>query len=281
MDAWKSRIDPSLPCWWGYGKLLGSLEDGSLPVPADLNRMLTGDINNESGHPIRFAPAESLVGQPYETHIYQTGEVSTRAANWHDLFNALVWARLPRIKVAMNTMHYREQCHLPPAIRGPVRDALTLFDESGVIIVSANPQILERLVMRDWSVFMTGTSAWRNEVRLLVTGHAILEKCLDPYKSMTAHALVLQVDEPFLKQTGDKMIRKLDTSLAQTILKNEILESTSCLSPLPLMGIPGWWAGGQQDFAFYDDPDVFRAAPADLKPAPVHVLDSADQGIFR
>ncbi|HZY15608.1 MAG TPA: DUF3025 domain-containing protein, partial [Ramlibacter sp.] len=28
-------------------------------------------------------------------------------------------------------------------------------------------------------------------------------------------------------------------------------------TPLPVLGIPGWWAGNE-DFSFYDDPLVFR-----------------------
>jgi hypothetical protein len=33
--------------------------------------------------------------------------------------------------------------------------------------------------------------------------------------------------------------------------------NTSCFTPLPVLGVPGWWS--QQDEAFYADTSVFRA----------------------
>ena len=101
---------------------------------------------------------------------------------------------------------------------------------------------------------MTHRNAWRKELNVLVCGHAILEKFLQPYKSMTAHALYLGVDH--LPQA-----KELDIQLASALLEGDMLRSPSSLSPLPLMGIPGWWPEGPQDADFYADRDVFRPAP--------------------
>ena len=45
--------------------------------------------------------------------------------------------------------------------------------------------------------------------------------------------------------------------LADRLRGGDLLDVTKDLSPLPLMGVPGWWGGGQ-DEAFYADKDVFR-----------------------
>ena len=44
---------------------------------------------------------------------------------------------------------------------------------------------------------------------------------------------------------------------ADRLREDDLLDTTNGLSPLPLMGVPGWWGGGQ-DEAFYADKDVFR-----------------------
>ena len=90
-----------------------------------------------------------------------------------------------------------------------------------------------------------------SDTQVLVCGHAILEKFLDPYKALTAHALYLHSSEPM-------PIPEIDGLLAETLLSGELLSGPGDLSPLPLMGIPGWWPAGPQDEAFYSDEGVFR-----------------------
>jgi hypothetical protein len=253
---WKSRIRFGHPCWRGYRRLLDTLPGSEFPHTGHLDALLPKRAVSGSGARIRFVPASRLAGVSYEQHIYETGEVSTRAANWHDLFNALVWCRLPRLKSAMNTLHYRHLDDGPEGGRGSVRDALTLLDESGVIVMGTNSAVLGGLKARDWnSAFVAHRDAWRDEVRVLVCGHAILEKFLQPYKSITAHALYLHVGQ--LPGT-----QELDSQLAGALLEDHVLHSTSGLSPLPLTGIPGWWPEGPQDTDFYADRSVFRPAHA-------------------
>ncbi len=82
--------------------------------------------------------------------------------------------------------------------RGQQRDALTLFDECGVIVFSDRLEILEALAERRWSdAFLANT--FRTSVALSVCGHAMLEKYLSPYKAMTAKALLVYVNTDFMK----------------------------------------------------------------------------------
>jgi hypothetical protein len=264
-----ATIDPEHPCWEGYREFLRVLENATIPSANSLTQLLPEGTVNEAGRPVRFVPASGLDVRDYEKYIYQTGEVSTRENNWHDFFNALAWCRFPRLKAAMNARHYGELDKGKRGRRGQVRDALTLLDESGVIVTGLEPDLLEALAGRDWhSAFVTHRNQWGSNVRVTVCGHAILEKFLKPYKSLTAHALLLHTPEML-------PIGVLDQRLAGAIMNGEVLESTVSLSPLPLAGIPGWWRTGAQDEVFYQDSGVFRPDSGRRPAAPVHKL-SAD-----
>ena len=251
MSDWKTRLTLEHPCWNGYRALIRRLPDAHFPTPADLDRLLIPGQVNAAGRPIRFRAACELPGVAYEKHIYQTGEVSTRENSWHDLFNALVWCRFPRLKAAMNAVHYRHLAEERNGRRGPRRDALTLLDESGVIVTTTRQGLLDALRARDWrAVFEDRRLDWL-DAGLMVCGHAILEKFLSPYKSMTAHALLVLMDD-------DACLADLDTRLAGGIANGSRLDTPADLSPLPLMGVPGWWTDSPQDAVFYADSKVFR-----------------------
>lgn len=256
MQDWKAAIDPDQFCWEGYRTLLEALPGPDFPTPADLTRLLPRTARVRSGRAVRFVPAARLPGVDYERHIHETGQVPTRD-NWHDMANALVWCRLPRLKAALNALHYEHLDEQKAGRRGPLRDALTLLDESGVIVSGDAPALFDALAARDWPrAFVTLREEWQR-VRVVVCGHAILEKFLQPYKALTAHALYLVAG----RHPDDAA---LDRALATALLEEERLRSPADLSPLPLMGIPGWWIGGAQDADFYADRAVFRQ-PRSLK----------------
>jgi hypothetical protein len=98
---------------------------------------------------------------------------------------------------------------------------------------------------------------------VIVCGHALLEKFLRPYKAITAHAVLLKLDDL-------SSLREIDEILAEGLLENHFFNSPSDLSPLPLMGIPGWWNGSVQDNEFYADRNVFRLPPGNFSAAPVY-----------
>lgn len=224
------------------------------------------------GHAIRFVASDTLDDDGYEQRIYTSGQVSTRPDNWHDLFNALVWMRYPRIKTAMNSLHYKAGAAQKSGTRGHLRDALTLFDECGVIVFSSRTEILGALAERRWTdAFLA--DAFSSAVVLSVSGHAMLEKYLSPYKAMTAKALLVQVNADFMALSGMERIDRLDLEIAKQILSGQLLTKPACLSPLPLAGIPGWWPPQEQnDQHFYDDPHVFRRPAPQFTPAPVFSL---------
>jgi len=251
MTGWKAHLELEHPCWTGYRVSIGRLRDGPFPTAKDLNGLLLPGQANAAGRRLRFRAAAELPGVEYEQHIYETGEVSTREESWHDLFNALAWCRFPRLKAALNECHYRHLHEARDGRRGAQRDALTLLDESGVIVTSPDRALLDALRAHDWqAAFVVRRDSWETS-GVMVCGHAILEKFLAPYKALTAHALLLPLD-------GAACAADLDAALAERLRAGELLQTTRGLSPLPLMGIPGWWPGGPQDEAFYADRAVFR-----------------------
>jgi len=276
MNHWRSCIELSRPYWEDYRDGLLRLGGESFPGPGKLNLLLPAGLSSRGEHPIRFVPANDLPGLEYEKHIFCTGEVSTREKSWHDLFNALVWSRFPHLKVAMNAVHFRELGSSRDGRRGKQRDALTLFDESGVIVVSSVREYLDALAGRDWmSVFRENASAWHDEIKVFVPGHALLEKFPQPYKSLTAHALLIRMDGSFLEKPRSTLLQILDEILAECLLAGLILDSPASLSPLPLMGIPGWWEPREQNDDFYEDPRVFRSPHENSRIAPVYTCSES------
>ena len=209
--------------------------------------------------PLRFIPqAELPAGVAYETHIAETGGVPTRH-NLHDFFNALVWLAYPRIKAVLNA---RQAAAIDAAggvgpVRGTLRDALTLFDENAALFVTADPALGDALRGFDWPrLLVAARGAWgaRCEVRLV--GHALLEKLVAPYKSCTAHTWIVEVSDDYFGWTAARRAAHVDARVADALATRAL--TSRDLSPLPVLGVPGWCAENA-DPAFYDDPAVFRS----------------------
>lgn len=187
------------------------------------------------------------VGHAYEAHVFQTRTVPTRD-NLHDFFNGLVWLAFPRTKRRLNELQAGEIARDGiGATRGPLRDALTLFDENGALL-DAPPALWQALVARDWhTLFVSRRGLW-SEARLLLFGHALLEKLVTPRKPITAHVL--------LPVHGADGPAALDDASVAAALDPRRLEAKPFV-PLPVLGVPGW-CGDNEAAGFYDDPQVFR-----------------------
>lgn len=271
---WHAGLDINPPYWNDFRQTIEQLQKrfGSGPELPGLDALqaLLKDKTTRSGLPLRLVSSTSIPNINYEQHIFETGEISTRKNCWHDFFNALVWSRFSLIKAAMNELHYREIENHSGSNRGPLRDALTLFDECGVVVLSTNREMLSQLANRDWSrAFIQNGQHWKDQVRVWVCGHALLEKFLKPYKSITAQGLLLHADPASVVLQNPGLNQSMEEMLSGRIAKQGLLRGTADLSPIPLMGIPQWWTSIKQDEAFYQDERVFRPARAGFTPAPV------------
>lgn len=211
---------------------------------------LTNALGVQGSCPVRFVPQTELPpGTAYEQFIFDTGQVPTRD-NLHDFFNGLCWLRFPLTKQRLNQLQAAELAAAGVReVRGPVRDALTLFDENAALLQAPEP-LWEALIARDWHrLFVTLRPLWA-QARLVLFGHALLEKLVTPYKSITAH--VLHVPVP--ASLGDDLVA-WDAWLASQ-LSAPVLAAKP-FAPLPVLGVPGWWAAND-DPAYYADAGVFR-----------------------
>jgi hypothetical protein len=186
-------------------------------------------------------------GLHYEARIHRHGAIATRRDNWHDLFNALVWLRWPKLKAALNLRQVLDLERHGPAQRSRAQCALTHFDEGGVIVVLSDPALLPLWDGHHWQrLFVDARAAWCDgRIGLHVFGHALLEHALAPVLLPTAKCLVvLDGSGPV---DGDR--EGLESAVAGAIARGELLCDPQELRPLPLAGIPGWHpAGGAAEF---------------------------------
>lgn len=259
--AWHTRSPIYQPLREAAHSLGVTREDW--PDLDDYNRLLQSapaPVLTHDDKPVRCVPQAD---DHYEQRAYLTGEVQTRSNNWHDLFNTLVWRVFPRTKAVVNLMHYRTSQETPwPTVgRGTARDVLTLFDESGVVIACAQEELGGMLRQHQWkSLFWQRRSEVARNMRFFVFGHSLYEKALRPYIGLTGKALILPVAPGFLALPLALQLAETDAMMAEHFLGPDSLRATSSLSPLPLLGVPGWWPDNNHEI-FYENTGYFRPAP--------------------
>ena len=238
------------------------------PTHGELTEVARGAITSR-GKPIRFvSPREgSDRDRPYyERHIAETGEVETRPANWHDLFNALVWCAFPRAKAQINAQHaaiLAEGGEAEARRRSPGRDALTLFDEGGVAVVSRSPELLRLIVDFEWKeLFWHRRAELERSVRFFAFGHALYEKALEPHIGIVAKTVFVPAGDFFFMSSVESQVALADEMLAAHFSRRARFPSPKAMAPVPVMGIPGWHPR-TDDEAFYDDPAHFRGKIAE------------------
>jgi hypothetical protein len=207
---------------------------------------------------VKFVPQSVLPeGQAYEDFIFKTAQIPTRDG-LHDFFNGLCWHRFPLAKRRLNQLQAAEiEAQGISAARGPVRDALTLFDEN-VVLMHAPDEVWAALQARDWlKLFVDLRDQWQH-VHLVLFGHALVEKLVTPYKSITGH--VYRLDSHI--NPHDEA--ELDAWLVQDLQPVKL--ATKPYEPLPVLGIPGWCAENAER-AYYEDTNVFRPK-RELAPKP-------------
>lgn len=240
-----SSIDWSAP-WFApvaaAGRAVQGAQAAGLSLPDALNAAAPG--------PLRAVPQAALTeGLAYEAFIADSGSVPTRE-NPHDLFNGLIWHRFPLAKRQLNRLQAGAiAAQGVGAVRGPLRDAITLFDENAALL-QAPPALWQALRARDWARLFVGERGLWAQARLVLFGHALLEKLVTPYKSITAHVLAVPVPAALgadLPAWDAWLAAQLDAAAL----------ARKPFTPLPVLGVPGWWPANEAP-AFYDDAGVFR-----------------------
>lgn len=253
--------------------VISRLKSAGFPTLEELNAQLIVHqpaIAVQSGCELRFVGqgvGRLAFEEQYEPRCYLTGEVQTRTENWHDLLNALVWLTYPKAKAAINVRHFQALTEKRQALtgaavtrseRGAVRDTNTLLDESGVIVAYADDELAGLLRSFQWTeLFWQRREEVQAGMGFFLFGHGLYEKALQPYIGMTGQGLLLAVEPSFFSWPQAQQLAHLDSRLADYLSEPEHCCSTRELSPVPLLGVPGWTADNDCA-AYYDNTAYFR-----------------------
>jgi hypothetical protein len=263
-QAWREPIDRLIRCCGDPGL-------APLPLEALNAEAERGGVATLSDRPIRFVAARGSErsAADYERRIWETGEVPTRQDGRgarHDGFNALCWLAFPRVRARLNAIqafalglgldHELPSERPLPGARGRLRDRVTLFDESGGLLVTRDRQLAAAFRAGDWwTLFVALRDHWPGRANLLLVGHALHEKLLNPYKAICARVFWLDADPLAPLSIHDEQAA---AQLGPCLTELPARRAEDRLQPIPVMGIPGW-DRANADPAFYRDPLVFRA----------------------
>jgi len=155
--------------------------------------------------------------------------------------------RYPNTKAQIHALQYQQQSERlqkSQAKRTSLENWLTHFDECGAVIFSKEAKWLEAFRAHQWKhLFWENRSIFDEKIKIVIFGHGVLEKCLNPYIGLTAKAWLVH-DWP----------DNIDDFLSSN-LKN--IAGNVRLAPLPVLGVPGWDPRNQRA-DFYDNQDYFR-----------------------
>jgi Protein of unknown function (DUF3025) len=240
--AWDPQFAQRNHWLWPLARAAAELAPFSdWPSLEQLDALYGAIAMRRAGEPLRFAldvrtrrrAAEVPAEERYDGRIALRGEVPTRPRHWHDLLNALCFATWPRSKRALHARQFGAHARRPPELRAGVRtaeqDALTLFDEGGVVIAvhaSAASELRAALVRADDAAVSALEHAGR--ARVAPFGHALFEHMVEelPCPGASARAIALDV----LPEDPELLLDALDAALSR-----ELADATRFLAPAESM----------------------------------------------
>lgn len=214
------------------------------------------EVHNAGGRRLRVVEGAAASAADYERAVHAEGRLGVRAQTWHDRFNVLAWSLFPRTKAALNARHVAELDR--PVVEGRrsrVRDALSLFDEDGVVVAVAEPRLAQLVHGFRWrALFVDERDRLPNAMLCVPVGHALMEKLLDPFIGLVGKAVFVPVASSFFDLDWSGRNDILDEGCAAAVAS---LSAPVDLAPLPVLGLPGWWDANESP-EFYDNAAYFR-----------------------
>ena len=197
-------------------------------------------------------PPRAISAIEYERRVVERNELIVRTDNLHDVMNALVWLTFPKTKRAVSEAHVALGVTADGKTRPRRRDVLTLFDEAGAIILSQRDDLKKLHEAHLWrELFVNHRQDFVDEARVILFGHGALEQLgSNPHRGLTVKALWL----PLVRDTS---LPTVDVWMATRISAGQLLADNEYRLPLPILGIPGWFAENERAEC-YDYVDVFR-----------------------
>lgn len=214
-------------------------------------------VCNAAGVRLRLTEVRPASAVAFERAVFDDAVLSVRADTWHDRLNLLSWRLFPRTKARLNAGHAAEEGGIGAGNRRTrVRDALTLFDEDGAVVAVARPELEAMVRNFEWkALFVASRRAVEASLLCVPVGHALMEKLRSPHVGLTAKVLFVPVEDGFPSVPAAVRLARLDEAVAAA---TAALRDPRDLAPLPVLGLPRWWPG-RQDNDFYDNAAYFRS----------------------
>lgn len=235
------------------------LQDDAIAIAACNALAAERGLVSGGGRPLRFVAADGSGGAGYETRAYLHGEVETRHGNRHDACNAVAWLAMPRTKAVINRRHavaVRDAEAAGTRERGALRDALTQFDECGVLVCHADPALWNLIRAHHWrEAFHDRRGRVLTGMRFFVLGHASLAALERPFPGLCGKAIGFEVPSQWMDLPPSAQWADADARLAAWLAESELRPAD--LQPLPFLGIPGLTPDSERG-AYYDDVRQFR-----------------------
>ncbi len=185
----------------------------------------------------------------YLGYIDRFKEIPTRLENVHDFMNAMSWHCYPQSKMCLQQLQLQyDRDKVAGNNRSSQQNAYTLFDESGIILISNDPQFIELIKNHQWNdLFWNQRQELIANTKIICFGHGLLEKLQEPFIGLCGKIMWVEANPNIELDDLDQLIRK---AIADQ------LHDTKDLSPFPILGWPDWRP--QQDENFYNNTDYFR-----------------------
>ena len=220
------------------------------------------------GKPINVVPQDAkprCFASHYVPRIHFSGELQTRAEHWHDFFQLLTWLMFPKTKALIYQLAVpdaRRRLEDPAAERrghrSPLENMLALFDEGGAVVVASDRSLLQLVESFQWkTLFWQRRSELNDRLQCVSFGHALYEKALAPYVGMTAHAVLLTVENGYFSMPWQQRLAYLDNRLVSLLADRERYSRPADLAPFPVLGMPGWDMTNECE-DYYNNASYFR-----------------------
>ena len=259
--AWPQwRALPLSPPCAPLAPLIESLPAGRWPSADDWSGLAAAhSVTNARGIGIAFVPpsAPPPSAMAFEKRVFDMGEVETRPGCWHDAFHAAAWLMFPRAKSRINALHVADGLDDTPNRRGVLRNVLTLIDEGGLLVASADATLLKSVRAFQWhELFWRRRGEVNEAMDFTIFGHALYERALGMPHGITGRGVLLEVDTAYFRRARGARMRYLDARLCDVLDDRALMTSPGFIQPVPIKGIPGW-ADENRDEAYYFDTSQF------------------------
>ena len=171
----------------------------------------------------KHAAGRVVVNALYDARITLAREVPTRERDWHDLFNALCFTTFPQSKLALHARQFRllrdriaqHAGQLPPT-RTPEQDALTLFDEGGVVVVAASADATQLMAASDADrCALSARLVSERRAWVVPFGHALFEHLVEGLRCPGGCSQILALDP--CPPESSALLAEVDRALAAVI----------------------------------------------------------------